>query len=170
RLARHATRTRWHNDRCIGMAGSDLAIDAVLVIGTIAGQRSDGIINLVEQGTDLRAVIDIIGGQRRRDDPAGVGIDTDVQFAPRPAPARTVLLDQPFAGRQTASIQCCPPTDARVRRWTAVPSPPASRRRRLNVEWSGIARSRPSRRMTSRSALRSAAEPGGTRRAASAPS
>src|SRR3954468_1203189 len=24
--------------------------------------------------------------------------DTNVQFAPRPAPARTVLLDQPFAG------------------------------------------------------------------------
>src|SRR5271163_636729 len=83
RLARHATRTRWHNDRGIGMAGSDLAVDAVLVVCTIAGQRSDGIINLVEQGTDLRAVIDIIGGQRRRDDPAGVGIDTDVQFAPR---------------------------------------------------------------------------------------
>src|SRR5881227_3344188 len=63
RLARHATRTRWHNDRRIGMAGSDLAVDAVLVVCTIAGQRSDGIINLVEQGTDLRAVIDIIGGQ-----------------------------------------------------------------------------------------------------------
>ena len=51
----------------IGMAGSDLAVDAVLVVCTIAGQRSDGIINLVEQGTDLRAIIDIIGGQRRRD-------------------------------------------------------------------------------------------------------
>src|SRR2546421_8662665 len=82
RPARHTTRTRWHNDRCIGMAGSDLAVDAALVVCTIAGQRSDGIINLVEQGTDLRAVIDVIGGQRRRDDPAGVGIDTDVQFAP----------------------------------------------------------------------------------------
>src|SRR5437868_2785788 len=35
-LARHATRTRWHNDRRIGMAGSDLAVDAVLVICTIA--------------------------------------------------------------------------------------------------------------------------------------
>ena len=98
RLARHATRTRWHNDRGIGMAGSDLAVDTVLVVCTIAGQRSDGIIDLVEQGTDLRAVIDITGGQRRRDDPAGVGIDTDVQFAPRPTPARTVLLDQSFTG------------------------------------------------------------------------
>jgi hypothetical protein len=50
RLARHATRTRWHNDRCIRMAGSDLVVDAALVVCTIAGQRSDGIINLVEQG------------------------------------------------------------------------------------------------------------------------
>src|SRR6202045_171261 len=47
---------------------------------------------------EVRRHLAFIGGQRRRDDPAGVGIDTDVQFAPRPAPARTVLLDQPFAG------------------------------------------------------------------------
>src|SRR5205807_9096716 len=92
-LARHGTRTRWHDDRGIGMAGSDLAVDAVLVICAIAGERSDGTINLVEQGTDLRAVIDILGGQRRGDDPTRVGIDADVQFAPRPAPARTMLLD-----------------------------------------------------------------------------
>src|SRR5205807_6133005 len=58
-LARHGTRTWWHDDRGIGMAGSDLAVDAVLVVCAIAGQRSDGTINLVEQGTDLRAVIDI---------------------------------------------------------------------------------------------------------------
>src|SRR5271155_675715 len=38
-----------------GWRGSDLAVDAVLVVCTIAGQRSDGIINLVEQRTDLRA-------------------------------------------------------------------------------------------------------------------
>jgi hypothetical protein len=38
------------------------------------------------------------GRPGRRVDPAGVGIDPDVQFAPRQAPARTVLLYQPFAG------------------------------------------------------------------------
>src|SRR5208282_231421 len=119
RLARHATRTRWHNDRGIGMAGSDLAVDAVLVVCTIAGQRSDGIINLVEQGTDLRAVI--IGGQRRRDDPASVSIDTDMQFAPRPAPARTVLLGQPFAGaRQLQPSAAAEP--GRTRREASAPS------------------------------------------------
>ena len=39
-----------------------------------------------------------MGGQRRRDDPTRVGIDADVQFAPRSPPARAVLLDQPLAG------------------------------------------------------------------------
>src|SRR5271170_7715816 len=147
RLARHATRTRRHNDRRIGMAGSDLVVDAALVVCTIAGQRSDGIINLVEQGTDLRAVIDIIGGQRRRDDPAGVGIDTDVQSAPRPAPARTVLLDQPFAGAR----QLQPVLSTNRCTGSALDGGPATASvsaRRLSVEWSGIARSRPSRRMT----------------------
>ena len=81
-LARNCIRTRWHDDRGLGMTDSDRAVDAVLVVCAIAGERSDGIVNLVEQGTDLRAVIDIIGGQRRRDDPTGVGIDADVQFAP----------------------------------------------------------------------------------------
>src|SRR5438309_1655198 len=102
-LARHRTRPRWHDDRGIGMAGSDVAVDTVLVVCAIAGERSDGIINLVEQRTDLRAVIDIIGGQRRRDDPARLGIDTDMEFAPRSAPARAVLLDQPLAS--TAQLQ-----------------------------------------------------------------
>ena len=53
RLARHRIRTWWHDDRGIGMAGSDLAVDAVLVVCAIVGHRSDGIINLVEQGTNL---------------------------------------------------------------------------------------------------------------------
>jgi hypothetical protein len=34
-FARHRTRTRWHDDRGVGMAGRDLAVDAVLVLGTI---------------------------------------------------------------------------------------------------------------------------------------
>src|SRR5882724_8119904 len=97
-LTWNRTRTRRHDDRGFGMTGSDRAVDAVLVVCAIAGERGDGTIDLVEQGTDLRAVIDIIGGQRRGDDPPRVGIDADVQFAPRPAPARAVLLDQPFTG------------------------------------------------------------------------
>src|SRR5215472_16390621 len=56
------------------MAGRDLAVDAVPIVRSIAGERSDGIVNLVQQGSDLRAVTEIIGGQRRRDDSARVGI------------------------------------------------------------------------------------------------
>src|SRR5271165_6215211 len=53
RLARHRIRPMWHGDRGIGMAGGELAVDAVLVVCAGAGERSDGIVNLVEQGTDL---------------------------------------------------------------------------------------------------------------------
>src|SRR5712691_12456828 len=112
-LARHRIRTRWHDDRGFGMTGSDRAVDAVLVVCAIAGERGDGTIDLVEQGTDLRAVIDIIGGQCRGDDPTGAGSCR----ASRPTIHR----------RRTVSTQCCPLTDARVRRWTAVASPPVSR-------------------------------------------
>src|SRR5208282_5712486 len=43
RRARHRIRPRWHDDRGIGMAGGDLAVDAVLVVCAVAGERSDGI-------------------------------------------------------------------------------------------------------------------------------
>src|SRR6267378_646820 len=109
------------------MTGSDRAVDAVLVVCAIGGERGDGTINPVEQGTDLRAVIDIIGGQCRGDDPPRVGIDADVQFAPRPAPARAVLLDQPFTGAGEFQPSAVHQQDARLRRWTAVASPPVSR-------------------------------------------
>jgi len=35
--------------------------------------------------------------QFRRDDLAGIGIRTDMQFPPRASSLRTMLLDQPFA-------------------------------------------------------------------------
>ena len=89
------------------MLGQFLALDAYLRRcrdkAAVAGERSDGIVNLVEQGSDLRGVIEMIGCQRRRADAARVGIDTDVQFAPRPAPARAVSFDQPLAS--TAQLQ-----------------------------------------------------------------
>ena len=80
------------------MAFGDLTIDAVLIICAIGSERGDGTVDLIKQGADLHAVIDIVGGQRRRDDLAGGGIHTDVQFALRSAPACAVLLDQPLAG------------------------------------------------------------------------
>jgi hypothetical protein len=80
------------------MRGSDAGVDALLFIRAVAGERGDGTINLIKQGTDLRTVVNIVGSQRRRNDLASLGINSDVQFTPRPAPARTLLLDQPLAG------------------------------------------------------------------------
>jgi hypothetical protein len=51
---------------------------------------------LVQQGADLRAVIHVVGGQRGRDDLAGVGIPAEVELPPGPARAGAVLLDQPL--------------------------------------------------------------------------
>src|SRR5665213_1386240 len=96
-LARHRTRTWWHDIRDIGMAARDLTVDAIVVVCSVGGERADRTIDLVKQSADLRAVINIIRGQRRRDDLAGVDVNTDVQFAPRPAPVRAMLLDQPLA-------------------------------------------------------------------------
>ena len=44
----------------------------------LAYERGDRSVDLVEQGTDLRAIIGIPVGQHRRDDLPGVGIHTEV--------------------------------------------------------------------------------------------
>ena len=55
------------------MAGRNLGIDVVAVIGAVAGDGRHCPLDPVEQGTDLRAVIGILVGQHRGDDPAGIG-------------------------------------------------------------------------------------------------
>ena len=39
------------------MAFGDLAIDAVLVVCAVSGERGDGAVDLIKQGADLRAVV-----------------------------------------------------------------------------------------------------------------
>ena len=90
------------------MRGSNLAIDTFLIIRAVAGERDDGTINLIEQGTDLRAVVNLVGGQRRCDDLASVRINTDVQFTPPPAPSSLPASRPATRRHRTASIQCCP--------------------------------------------------------------
>jgi hypothetical protein len=75
------------------MRDSDAGVDALRFIRTVVGERSDETINLIKQGIDLRAVVNIVGGQRCRNDLASLGINPDVQFTPRPAPA---VLSQIF--------------------------------------------------------------------------
>lgn len=73
------------------------AVDAVLVIGAVAGERGDRPFHLVQQRTNLGGIIDIVCRQCSGNDLAGVGIHTDVQLAPGPAGPGAMLLDEPFA-------------------------------------------------------------------------
>ena len=79
RVARHRARARRHDHLGIRMPCRDLGVDVVPIERAVAGEGGDGTIRPVEQGADLRAVVDIVGGRRRRDDPAGVGVHADVE-------------------------------------------------------------------------------------------
>jgi hypothetical protein len=46
----------------------DSTIDAVLIVCAIRGERGDGTVDLIKQSADLRAIINIFAGQRRRND------------------------------------------------------------------------------------------------------
>jgi hypothetical protein len=100
--------------------------------------------SLVEQRTNLSAVIDVVGGQCRCGDLAGVGVHTDVQLSPRPAHFGAMLLQQPLA--RAAKLLS-------TSRWTASPylrgrgrgMSSVSARRRQRMVWSGTARAIPSK-------------------------
>jgi hypothetical protein len=79
------------------MASRDLGVDIVAVVVAIADEGCHCPIALVEQGTDLGAVVGILVGQHRGDDPAGVGVRREMQHSPDPAPLGAVLLGQPLA-------------------------------------------------------------------------
>ena len=96
-FARHRIRARWHDHSRSGMACRDLGIDVVAVVGTVAGDGRHCPIDPVEQGADLRAVVGILVGQHRGDDPAGIGVRRKMQHSPGPAPLGAVLLSQPLA-------------------------------------------------------------------------
>ena len=86
--------------------GNRLA-DLVLIVDAVGGEGSGGIGDLAQQCASHRGIIDILPGHRDGDDLAAIGIDADMQLAPRPAAGRAVLFDQPFAGAaqlQTSAI------------------------------------------------------------------
>ncbi len=128
------------------MTCSDLAVDAVLIVGTVGSERDDRVDYLIEQSANRQGIVHVAGGQRRRGDLPGVGIHGDVQLAPGPPCLRAVLLEQPFA--TAAQLQPgavhqqvhgpelgCGRITSRLAAWW------------LRVVWSGTARSRPSRAM-----------------------
>ena len=52
-------------DRRLGVPCSDFSIDVVSVVRAVGGERGDGAVDQVEQGSDPRAVIDILAGHVR---------------------------------------------------------------------------------------------------------
>ena len=60
RCARHRARSWRHNDRRIRMTLADLTVNIVAIVRSIAGKRRNRSRDLLKQGTDLRAVIDIV--------------------------------------------------------------------------------------------------------------
>ena len=98
RLAEDRARMRRSDDRSTWMARRHLGVDVVSVVCAVTGEGRDGTSDLVEQRTDLRAIVDVIGGQRGRHDLARVAVHAEMQLLPGPARPRAMFFDQPFAG------------------------------------------------------------------------
>ena len=96
RVAWHGRGTRRHDDRRFRVTLGDCGGNAFLVVGAVRGERDHRCRHLVEQGTNLGAVIGILVGQHGCDDLPGVGVHAEVQLPPRPALADAMLLDQPL--------------------------------------------------------------------------
>src|SRR5215203_1649571 len=80
RLARHGARARRHDDLRLGVALGDAGVSTVLIVRAIGRERDHRPRHLVEQGTGLGAVIDVVGGQCGGDDLAGVGVHAEMQM------------------------------------------------------------------------------------------
>src|ERR1700732_4678811 len=127
------------------MTLADLTVDIVPIVRPIASKRRNRARNLLKQGTDPRAVIDILAGQLGGDDLSSVGVHPDMELSPGPTRPCGLRLTSHSPGPQSLSPVLS------TSRWTgSLPgrgcdtgnvSP-----RRLMVEWSGAARSRPSSR------------------------
>src|SRR4051794_32961920 len=86
-VAWHRIRAWRHDNGRSGMADRNLSIDVVAVVGAVAGE---GCHYPIDPGTYLGAVIDILVGQHRGDNPAGVSVHREMQHSPGPAPLGAV--------------------------------------------------------------------------------
>src|SRR4051794_35914329 len=93
----HGVRAWWHDYSRLGVPRGNLGVNIVAVVRPVAGEGRHWPLDLLKQGADLRAVVSILVGQHRRDDPARVGVRGEMQLAPATAPLAAMLLDQPLA-------------------------------------------------------------------------
>ncbi|MGA7866901.1 MAG: hypothetical protein WCA23_23415, partial [Stellaceae bacterium] len=77
---------------------------------TVPGKRCKRPCNLLKQGTDLRAVIDILTGQLGGDDLSRVGVNADMELSPGPTRPCGALPDEPLTG--TAELDPTPSSAA----------------------------------------------------------
>jgi hypothetical protein len=82
RVSQHCGWSWWSDHFRIRIALGDGVVDASLIIGSITDERRKRGSDLVEQGLDLRAIIDITIRYLRREDLPSVGVDPDVQGEP----------------------------------------------------------------------------------------
>ncbi len=80
RVARHGRHARWHDHVRRGMALSDAAVNAVLVVGTVARERLQRSCCLVKHSVDLGRVVRVFGDQRRGQDLTGAGVHAQVSI------------------------------------------------------------------------------------------
>jgi hypothetical protein len=98
RRALHRSRARRHNDFRVWIALDDRGVIVISIVRAVTGERRDRNCDLIEQWSDLRAIIDVIACQLRRNDLAGVSVHPDVELPPRTPSLRTVLFEQPLTG------------------------------------------------------------------------
>jgi len=87
------------------MTLADVTVDIVPIVRSIAGKRRNRSRNLLKQGTDLRAVIDILAGQVGGDDLSSVSVHADMELSLGPTRPCGMLLGEPLTG--TAELEPC---------------------------------------------------------------
>src|SRR5207245_2451941 len=91
------------------MTLADLTVDIIPIVGSIAGKRRNRADNLLQQGTNLRAVIDILAGQLGGDDLSSVGVHAEMELSPGPTCPCGMLLDDPLTGTAARGAGLGPP-------------------------------------------------------------
>jgi hypothetical protein len=97
RRTRHRRRPGWHDHSSIRRVLPHGLSHAGLIIGAIRHESVQRRLDLVQQGTDLRSIIDIVIGQSCRHDPAARRIEPGMQLLPGTPALGSVFCDQPLA-------------------------------------------------------------------------
>ena len=93
----HGRRARRHDNRSLRRVLGHIIVNPILVVGAVGNDGGERLVDLVEQRAEFGGIVDLLAGQGRGDDRAGLRIDAQVQLPPGAAALGAMLLDQPFA-------------------------------------------------------------------------